>query len=132
MAAERRFTNHQRTSCHTLTTANHTSSRPFSVEVMVGILLVSLLSGRMDTSLDAVDLHAAVVRRICEALGRLILGARPDSELAMAVKADMLTAGGAVDLHAGVQLQREAKATYRASMWMNDNDVEEVTSPGPA
>ena len=41
------LTNHQRTSCHTLTTANHTSSRPFSVEVMVGILLVALLSGRV-------------------------------------------------------------------------------------
>ena len=53
LAAERRFTNRQRTSCHTLTTANHTSSRPFSVEVMVGILLVALLSGRMDTSVDA-------------------------------------------------------------------------------
>ena len=53
LAAERRFTNRQRTSCHTLNTANHTSSRPFSVEVMVGFLLDALLSGRMDTSVDA-------------------------------------------------------------------------------
>ena len=62
----------------------------------------------------AVDLHAAVMPRICGELGRPILWAQPDSELAMAVKADMPTAGVAVDLHSVVQFELEAKATYTA------------------
>ena len=76
-----------------------------------------------------VDLHEAVMPRICNALGRQILNAHPDDELAEAVKADLLSASVAVDLHARVQFEHEAKATYRTSPWASDIGVEEVVRP---
>ena len=54
---------------------------------------------------SAVDLHKAVMPRICEALNRPIREPHPDVANALAAKVDLLLSGVAVDEHARVAVE---------------------------
>ena len=73
----------------------------------------------------AADLHVAVMPRICDALGRLIVSQHPDS---------CTGPGGenvAVDLKVSVQLEKDASTTYTESPWAQDMSADIVVSQAP-
>ena len=80
---------------------------------------------------SAVDLHKAVMPRICEALNRPIREPHPDVENALAAKVDLLLSGVAVDEHARVAVENEASKVYEASPWALDKRAVEIVRPAP-
>ena len=68
---------------------------------------------------------------ICGALGRPLQGAHPDEVTALAAKADLLTAGVAVDDHAKVTVEHEASLVHEASPWAVDKRAAEIVRPAP-
>ena len=80
---------------------------------------------------SAVDLHKTVMTTVCEALGRPVQGAHPEEVTALAAKADLLTAGVAVDDCAKVTVEHEATLVYEASPWAADKRAAEIVRPAP-
>ena len=80
---------------------------------------------------SAVDLHKTVMTTVCEALGRPFQGAHPEEVTALAAKADLLTAGVAVDDCAKVTVEHEATLVYEASPWAADKRAAEIVRPAP-
>ena len=80
---------------------------------------------------SAVDLHRAVMPRICEALSRPIREQHPDVASAMAAKVDLLLSGVAVDVHARFAVENEASKLYETSPWVADKRAAEIVRPAP-
>ena len=83
------------------------------------------------TNWAAIDLHKAVMPRICEALHRPIREVHPDVANAMAAKTDLLLSGVAVDEFARVTIKSEASKLYEASPWVADRRFAEIVRPAP-
>ena len=78
---------------------------------------------------SAMDLHKAVMPRICEALNRPIREPHPDVANALAAKADLHLSGGAVDEYARVAVENEAAKVYEAGPWALDKRAVEIVRP---
>ena len=97
----------------------------------LGISVAQMGFAAQATYWSAVHLHKAVMTSICEALGRPLRGAHPEETTALAAKADLLTAGVAVDDHAKVVVEHEARKLYEASPWAVDKRAAEIVRPAP-
>ena len=78
---------------------------------------------------SAVDLLLAVMLRICEALGRPIVGDHPDGAIPQSLKTELLDAGVVVDLYAKIHKEFDAKEAYAKSPWARDKVAEEIVKP---
>ena len=94
----------------------------------LGIRVAQMGFAAQPTYWSAVDLHKGVMTNICEALNRPIRETHP--EIA-AAKTDLLLSGVAVDEHAKVTIENEARKLYEASPWAADKRAAEIVRPAP-
>ena len=83
------------------------------------------------TCWSAVDLHKAVMSKICAALNRPLRVPHPEEATALTAKADLLVAGVAVDEYARVMIENEASIVYKARPWAADKRAAEIVRPAP-
>ena len=83
----------------------------------LGMTVAQIGFAAQATYWSAVDLHKAVMSKICEALDRPLQGGHPEGTTALAAKADLLLAGVAVDQYARVMVENDAGIVYEASPW---------------
>ena len=80
---------------------------------------------------SAIHLHMAVKPRICEGLARPLLREHLEVAVALAVKADLLASGVAIDDHPVVQFEHDARGMYEASPWAHYREAADVIRPAP-
>ena len=97
----------------------------------LGLRVAQLAFTAQATYWSAVDLHKAVMPRICEALNRPIREPHLDVANALAAKVDLLLSEVAVDEHARVAVENEASKVYEASPWALDKRAVEIVRPAP-
>ena len=97
----------------------------------LGLRVAQMGFAAQATYWSAVDLHRAVMPRICEALNRPIREPHPDIVNALAAKVDLFLSGVAVDEHARVAVENEASKVYEASPWALDKRAVEIVRPAP-
>ena len=74
---------------------------------------------------------SAVVPNVCGALNRPLWEGQLEATTALAAKADLLTAGVAVDEYARVLFENDASKVHDTSPWAADQQVTEVIRPAP-
>ena len=73
----------------------------------------------------------AIMPNICGTLHRTLLERHPEETFALVAKADLLTTEVAVDDHAMVQFECDARKFHETSPWAADREAAEVILPAP-